>query len=416
VSLLWAGYRAVAPWAARLAPMVQAFGPAAERAVGAERDGRVPAGPADAWVHGASLGEAGAVEALLTALRGPAPAARFHLTATSHAGRARLQPLAGSASLAPFDAPGPVARLLSVLRPRRLMIVETEIWPHWLLGARERGIPVAFVSARLSARSLARYRWLGEPLRRLIGGLAGVACQTEADATRWLELGAPPGRCVVTGNLKDDALPRPADRAAGRRALGLPPDRPLLVLGSMRPGELTRLAPAWHRLPEAMRARWQVVVVPRHPAASARMRAEARGARLPVPPGPADSDAAGTWRWDDRLGVLRAYYAAGEVAFVGGSLEPHGGHHPLEPAATGAAVVVGPHTETQRASVEALVEGNAMPRIETETDALAALEAVLMDPELRTRRGAAALAVAESTRGAAGRTLDFLSAWGFWPA
>lgn len=414
MSAAWSLYRLGAPWAARLAPLALPFLHAQERALWPERLGRVPHAPAETWVHGASLGEAGAVCALLDALRASRPAAGLHATATTRAGRERLASFGVPASLAPLDAPAPVRRFFETLAPRRLLIVETELWPHWLLEAARRAVPVAFVSARLSERSLRGYRRLGPPLARLVADAAAVLCQTEADAQRWLALGAHPERCAVTGNLKNDALPRPARRPAARLAFGLEPERPLLVLGSVRPGELTKLAPLWRDLPGPVRARWQVAVVPRHPGASAALRREARAAGLPIE-GAAEDAVFPAWRWDARLGVLRGYYAACDVAFVGGSMARFGGHHPLEPAATGAAVAIGPHHDTQRAAVDTLVAAGAMPPIDGEAAALAHLAALLTDDAQRARRAAAALAAAEAGRGATGRTMAALGRLGVWP-
>ena len=193
---------------------------------------------------------------------------------------------------------------------------------------------MAVVSGRLSEHSVARYRGLGSTFRGLVAGLAGVICQSDADAARWLAIGAPAARLAVGGNLKFDALPAPApSRPAARAAAGLERDRPLLVLGSVRPGEARMLARAWGRLPEAITARWQVVVVPRHARATRELIEEAKDAHP-------DRSANGrgvthAWQWDDRAGVLARYYAGADVAFVGGSLAPWGGHNPLEPAACG---------------------------------------------------------------------------------
>src|SRR5262249_11619230 len=146
-----------------------------------------------------------------------------------------------------------------------------------LIETRRRGIPAAVVSARLSPRSLEGYRRLGAPLAELVGGLGGVLCQSEEDCARWRMIGARPDRAVVTGNLKSDALPHPApNRAAARQALGLDPDRRLLVLGSVRPGEVRTLARVWRAIGPALTGAWQVAAIPRHPRASGKLRAEAR--------------------------------------------------------------------------------------------------------------------------------------------
>ncbi len=410
MSLAWTLYRLAAPWAGRLSPLARPFLPAEERALWPERRGLGPPAPADVWMHAASMGETGAVRPLLDAFRASRPGVRVHATATTRSGRARLAGFGLDATLAPLDDPDSTGRFFERIRPQRVVILETELWPHWLIEAARRGVPVAFVSARLSARSLRGYLRLGRPLARLAAGLAAVLCQSAADARRWLELGAPEARCTVIGNLKNDALPVPGDVRAQRRELGFDPERPLLVLGSLRPGEAAALAPAWHALPAAVRARWQVAVVPRHPDAAAALMREAAAAGLPA----GEGGGAG-WRWDTRLGVLRDYYAAADVAFVGGSLARFGGHHPLEPAAAGAAVAVGPHTESQAEAVRALRAAEALPPIGDAQAARDFLTLLLVDDAERARRAAAATAAAGAARGATRRAMAELGRLGFWP-
>ncbi len=416
MSLAWAAYRVVAPVLGAAAPAARLFASPRERPLWEERLGRLTAAePVDAWIHAASLGEALAVGPLVRGLQGLQPRARFQLTATTAAGRARLAELGLRHSLAPLDAPQTVARFLACVRPRRLFLIETELWPHWLLSARAAGIPVAVVSARISTRSLARYARLGGGFRGLVAGLGGVLCQSRAEEARWLSLGAPAGRTTVVGNLKDDALPEPAaDRGRARAALGLDPQRPLLVLGSLRLGEVRFLARAWGGLPAPVRAGWQVVAVPRHPRAAAELRTEAArtGQALVADAAPAD----GAWRWDERLGVLAGYYAAADVAVVGGTFAPHGGHNPLEPAACGAAVIVGPHHWAQADAVEALVAAGGA-RVAADAPGLAAVLATwLGDGEARAAAGAVALATVRERRGAARRAVARLAAWDLWPA
>jgi 3-deoxy-D-manno-octulosonic-acid transferase len=415
VSALWLAYRVIAPGLGALAPAASVFASQAERELWRERMGRVAlAGGCDAWVHAASLGEAGAVGPLVRGLVALQPGARLWLTANTRTGRARLELLEHPVSLAPIDAPQAVGRFFAGVQPRRLFIVETELWPHWLLRARAARVPVAIVSARLAERSVRRYRALGGELRSLIAGLAAVLCQSEDDARRWLALGAPPSRTEVVGNLKNDALPGPApSRAAARAALGLDPSRPLLVLGSVRPGEPLMLAHAWRRLPESLRATWQVAALPRHPRASGELLGEARGAGQTVSREGVPRD--GAWRWEDRVGVLNAYYAAAEVAFVGGSLRSYGGHNPLEPAACGAAVVIGPHHASQREAVRALIQRHAVRIAASEDELVESLQALLGDSGARARQSEEGRVVVEEQRGAARRTVARLAMWNLWP-
>ena len=411
---LWGTYRLVAPVVGALAPAARLFTSPIERELWQERLGHVvrPQG-CDAWIHAASLGEAVAVLPLARELLRRVPDAQLQLTATTRAGRERLRSAYHDSVLAPLDTPQAVWRFLRGVRPRALFLLETELWPHWLLRARRESLPVAVVSARLSERSVHRYRRLGGELQELVAGLAGVLCQSEEDQQRWLTLGSRPERTSVVGNLKSDGLPEPAaDRGLARAALAMEPAKPLLVLGNLRPGEAAKVARAWRALPASLRAHWQVAAVPRHPRALSQLRSEALAAGLTAMAGAAPSDA---WRWDDRLGVLTSWYQAADLVFVGGSLAPYGGHNPLEPAACGAAIVMGTHDESQRGGVRALERAGAVWRVPDASALTRALEALMGHAELRALRAAAALRVAAAERGAAARAVGRLAELKLWP-
>jgi 3-deoxy-D-manno-octulosonic-acid transferase len=348
-------------------------------------------------------------------LRAHAPAARFRLTATTRTGRERLCGYGAPSALAPLDTPQAIARFLARVRPRRAILIETELWPHWLMAAQAAALPVAVLSARLSARSLARYRWLGPSFTSLVGGLDAVLCQSARDCERWRALGAPAERTAAVGNLKNDGLPAPApDRGRARAALALEAARPLITLGNVRPGEGATFAAAWRAQPEATRERWQVAAVPRHAAAAPAIRREIEAAGIALAePGAAR---AGAWRWDERSGVLTAYYAASEIAVVGGTFGPYGGHNPLEPAACGAAVVAGPHLESQRPAAEALLAAEALAVADGAGALAGCMRPLLEDDAFRARRGTAALASAEAAKGATRRAVDRLVGWRWWPA
>lgn len=414
MNLLWGVYRGLAPVLGALAPVAGVFTSPAERVLWTERLGKLTRpGGCDAWVHAASLGEAVAAAPLVRELVRQQPDARLHLTATTRSGRERLAALEPTASLAPLDTPQAVRRFFHGVRPERLLLIETELWPHWLLRARAERVPVAVVSARLSERSARHYAKLGGELRSLVGGLGAVLCQGEEDQQRWLAIGAPSERTYIVGNLKSDGLPEPAaDRGEERAKLGLERARPLLVLGNVRPGETRLLVRAWRAVPAALRARWQVVAVPRHPRALAQIQAEAIAAGLTAMEDAAPSDA---WRWDGRLGVLTQWYRAADVAFVGGSLAPYGGHNPMEPAACGAAVLIGPWHVSQREGVKALEASGGIWCVSDSEALTGALEALLGRDDLRAARAAAAVRVASSQRGSAERAALRLVELGLWP-
>jgi 3-deoxy-D-manno-octulosonic-acid transferase len=410
VSLAWVTYRVLAPCLGAMAPAARIFASPKERELWNERLGHSQrSGGADAWIHAASLGEASAVGPLVRQLTSLQHDARLFLTATTRTGRSRLEALGLPVALAPIDAPQAVGRFFRGVAPRRLMLVETELWPHWLLRARADGVPVAVVSARVSERSVRRYHALGGALRELLSGLGAVLCQTDDDAARWQSLGAPAARTAVVGNLKHDALPEPPeDRARARVDAGLERDRPALVLGSLRPGEARIAARAWLALPEMVRGVWQVVAVPRHGRSTPELRAEATAAGLPAS-GP------GSWRWDDRVGVLIGYYRAADVALVGGSLMPFGGHNPMEAAACGAAVIIGPHHASQLESVRVLQERRAAWVLAEPKELETALSRLVTSRDEREAMARQGLEVVGALRGATRRAVTRLLEWKLWP-
>ena len=417
MSALWGAYRLMAPVLGAVAPAAGVFTSPRERELWNERLGRVDmAGGCHAWVHAASLGEAAAVAPLLRELGLVQPDARFWLTSTTRTGRERLAVNGRPVSLAPIDSPQATRRFFAGVQPERVFLIETELWPHWLLHARALGLPVAVVSARLSERSVRRYRGLGPGMRSLVRGLDAVLCQGDADERRWLEIGAEPQKTCVVGNLKSDGLPQPAaDRAIAKAAQGLDPERPVLVFGSVRPGEGLMLARAWTALPESLKASWQVVAVPRHPRALDELRAEAATV-LPRTGASGGNGGDGGWHWDDRMGVLVDWYRAADVAFVGGSLVPLGGHNPLEPAACGAAVLIGPHHASQRDYVQALGAARGIVIAGAGEALREALRELLADPAERARCAAAGQGVARAQMGAAARAVRALVDRGLWPA
>lgn len=361
------------------------------------------------WLHAASVGEVQAAVGLIRALaeRGP-----LFVTTNTPTGRETLRQRCGddiAHAYLPLDTPGATARFLDRLRPRAAILVELELWPNLLHGLAARQVPVALVNARLSARSLARYRRLGGLLREVCAGLAAVGAQTPEDAERLAALGVPGARITVTGNLKFDQAPDAAQVAAGERLREAIGSRPVWVAASVREGEEAAVLEAHRavraRLPEAL-----LVAVPRHPERFeplARRIAEAglRCARRSAGAVPAADDAV---LLGDTMGELPVFLAAGDVVFVGGSLVPVGGHNPLEPAALGRPVLMGPEVVNVRAIDALLGEAGGRTRV---TDAASLAEAVadlLAAPDRRREMGAAAAAVVAAHRGATARTLALI--------
>ena len=363
------------------------------------------------WVHGASVGEITAALPLIDALaeRGPVVASTTTLT-----GRALIRERrpAIPSGLAPLDHPWCVARALDRVRPARLVLIETELWPGWIAGCARREIPVLLASARISDRSLPRYRRFAWALRPSLERLRAVGARSDADAERFAELGVPAGRIRVTGDLK---LDQPAEGAALAPALAACLDgAPLLVAGSTHPAEEVAVLDAL-ALAETHGHALRLVVAPRRPerldeVAAALDRSGRRWRRRTALGDDVRPLAPGEVLLLDSMGELSAVYARATVAFVGGTLAPVGGHNLLEPLHHGVPVLFGPHTEAVRQSAEWLVDSGAGRRV---ADAAGLGEAVLdwlaAPPRLGLEAGAAALA---EHRGATDRMLAWIDASG----
>ena len=412
--MLWLYNTALAPL--RLVAEVWASRPrrdAAKRLEWAERLGRrVPlVAPGGVWLHGSSVGEARLVTLLCAPLKSLEPQPPLAVSAFTAGGRRALPepPAVDAAFFAPLDFPGLASRLIAALAPRALVLIETELWPNLLAAAGAARLPVVIVNARLSPRRMRRYRRLAPLYRPLLGRVTAIGAQSEADAERFLELGATSAVLSVTGNLKYDLPPAAVDPRVTREALGLSPERALFVAGSTAPDEEGAVLDAFLA---ARRARPELLLVlaPRHLSrreevarlVGARGLALARlSERRPIG---REVEALLV----DTLGELPALYALARVAFVGGSLVPRGGHNLLEPAACGVPVLFGPYTEHFAAPAAELKRAGGGREVEGGRELARALAELLEHDELCERMGRHARAVVETHRGALDRTIELL--------
>jgi len=363
------------------------------------------------WVHAASVGEALAALALVDRLRaGGRRVCMSTLTVTGREvvrGRRPDLPCA----LAPLDHPWCVAAALDRARPAALVLVETELWPAWIRSARERGVRVVSISARLSERSLRRWLrvpWLSGPTARR---LAAVGARTPEDAARFAALGVPEARIRVTGDLKLEppaAPPPPPPELAA--ALG---DAPLLVAASTHVGEEeAALAALGAAEGEATGDRRPVLLIaPRHPERFGEVARAVRAAgrtlhrRSALGTRPVGG---GDVLLLDSLGELGSLFARALCTFVGGSLVDRGGHNVLEPAVAGCPVVVGSHTANVEHAVRLLEAAGAAERIEDAAGLARAFRAALSDPEAARSRGGRGRAAVEAQRGVAERSASLV--------
>ncbi|HYQ72215.1 MAG TPA: lipid IV(A) 3-deoxy-D-manno-octulosonic acid transferase, partial [Gammaproteobacteria bacterium] len=327
-----------------------------------------PLGERVIWIHAVSVGEVLAAVPLVRALLEKYPAYSLLVTTVTPTGSAQVAALFGSELAhvyAPYDLPGAVRRFFHRVRPQLAIIMETEIWPNLFHACETRQVPLLLVNARLSARSLAGYLRVKPLVTQTLARLTGMAAQGETDAARFEQLGAPRARITVSGNLKfEQRIPHSLrERAeALRRDWGA--DRPVWVAASTHQGEDELLLDVHNKLRKRY-ADCLLVLVPRHPerfqlvAQLCRQRGLETVLRSERRPCTADTAVF----VGDSMGELLLFLAAADVAFVGGSLVPHGGHNLLEPAALGLPVVTGPHVFNFTEICKLLLQAGACEKV-----------------------------------------------------
>ncbi|MEB2319612.1 MAG: 3-deoxy-D-manno-octulosonic acid transferase [Pseudomonadota bacterium] len=358
------------------------------------------------WIHAVSVGETMAARPLVEGLLAARPGLRVLLTHMTPTGVETGERLFGDRverCLLPYDMPHAVAAFLRHYDPVAGVLMETELWPNLVAAADARGMPLALVNARLSARSLAKARRILALVMPALARLDPVIAQTEGDAMRLAELGCNAG---VAGNIKFDVHPDPALVDRGRR--WRPADaRPVVLAASTRDGEEALLLDAWPRTDTLL------AIVPRHPqrfeevAGLMQRRFGAGFARRSAGQG-ADRGAGqgvASALLGDSMGEMPAYYAMADVAILGGSLEPFGGQNLIEACALGVPVVLGPHTFNFAQAAEQAIEAGAALRVADAGEAVRAALEIAGDPVRRKRMSAQALAFAGAHRGASERIL-----------
>ena len=359
------------------------------------------------WVHSVSVGETRAAEPLVDALRSRWPKHAILLTHMTPTGRQTSEQVFGASVLRcylPYDLPGAVARFLSHFRPQLGVLLETEIWPNLIHACRGRSIPLYLINARMSQRSARGYSRFGSFTAQTLRELTGIAAQTRADADRLSALGAT--QVIVTGNLKFDRSPRPQDLELGAQFRAGFGSRQVLLAASTREGEEERVLDALAAIDSAT----LLVIVPRHP-----QRFDAVASLLQQRGIAYQRRSAGdllqpqTRVWlGDSLGEMYAYYAACDVAFVGGSLVALGGQNLLEACAVGKPVLIGPHTYNFAEATELALEAGAALRVPDAQEMGRTVDALLRDSARRESMGRAGLELMQQHQGAAHRIVAIL--------
>jgi 3-deoxy-D-manno-octulosonic-acid transferase len=365
------------------------------------------------WVHAVSVGETRAAEPLIDALLAAYPQHTILLTHMTPTGRATGQALFGKHGARlrqcylPYDTGWMMRRFLRHFAPRLCILMETEVWPNLIAQCVLHRVPVALVNARLSERSLAKAQRLSALMGEAARGFSCVAAQTDADAKRLRRFGAP--NVHVTGSIKFDVTPPESALAKGAALRGQFGARPVLLCASTREGEEIVILDALAAMGESNAL---VVIVPRHPQRfdEVAKMIEARGLRMRRRSMLDDAGIAPDVRvlLGDSMGEMFAYYAACDLAFIGGSLLPLGGQNLIEACAVGKPVLIGPHTfNFSQVSEDAIAAGAAL-RVPDAGAMLGTAARLLHEEQERTAMGNRALAFARQHRGATARTMALL--------
>ena len=368
------------------------------------------------WVHAVSVGEVQASAALVNSLRERYPQIPVVVTTLTPTGAGRARALfkdRAEVRYLPYDLPGAVRRFFANVRPRIAVIFETELWPNLYHECGRQRVPLVLASARISPRSVERYRRLGSLFRETLARGVVVAAQGEADASRFRSLGADPDSTHVTGNLKFDfSVPEDiAERGHTLRSY-YAPGRPVWVAGSTHGGGEEEALIEAQKIVRSRYPRALLVMAPRHPNRFGDVAAQlvSRGVRFvrrSQTPGAGALEEAEVLLLDT-LGELLDFYAAADVAFVGGSLVPIGGHNLLEPAALGLPILTGPNNSNSEAAARQLTASGAAEIVQGAHDLGEKVTQLFAEPDRRERMGAAGRAFVEANKGALAKLLNLV--------
>lgn len=361
------------------------------------------------WVHAASVGEFNAASPLIRALLKKYPDTPVTVTTFTPTGSDRVKREMGDGVAhfyIPIDLPGAVGRFLKRLQPALIIILETEIWPNLYLQAQRSNIPLLMANARLSQRSARRFQRLPAFAAEVLCSAAWIGAQSSEDAARFARCGAQ-RPLEITGNLKFDLrVAASLEEKAEALRLHWGRDRPVLVAGSTHEADENVVIPAFTELlktlPDAL-----LILVPRYPERFSRAAQLAKAAGLNTQ---LRSHGEACTRQTqcfliDTIGELMVYYACADVAFVGGSFGDQGGHNPLEPAALGKPVLLGPNMENAREIADQLLHCKAAMRVDDQQEFLRFAGQVLSDGVLRDRMGQAGRNLVQQNKGALELTL-----------
>lgn len=378
------------------------------------------------WLHCVSVGETEAARPFVRALRENFPSHQLVISTTTVTGQQVAQRAFANEAAGifyfPIDWAWVIRRVLNRLQPQAVLIMETELWPNLLRECRRRSIATAVINGRISEKSFGRYRMIRPFMGRILRNLSVAAMQSESDAARLRDLGMSPERVLVTGNLKFDSTANQGDSvlaAALRERFGLTEDQQLIVAASTHAPEEEIVLAAFQRLNQSLSGTpIRLLIAPRHPERFSEVASLIEATDLTWARRSAeqkDADRSSDVILLDTIGELRAVFSLAEIAFIGGSIAPHGGHNVLEPAVHGVCVITGAHTSNFAAITKALLAEDALIQLPEVSYADAAEELakvtgeLLLDKNRRSQIGQRAMSVCERNRGATERSLAIVA-------
>lgn len=388
-----------------------------------ERLGQVPLPPLEdvLWIHAVSVGEAVSAIPLIHRIRAQYPSSPILMTTTTPTGSDRVQAafkdMLGKQiyhCYLPYDLPWTLHSFFKRIKPKLLVLMETELWPNLLQACHDRKLPVLIANGRLSPISARRYRKLGGFMQWMVRPIRGVAAQSEIDAQRFQDLGVSQERVWEMGNIKFDLqLPTYLQDAGIELRQDLGKERLVWIAASTHEGEEQIVLESYKQL-KIIFPSLLLLLVPRHPdrfnkvanlCADRGFKVVRRSQKQNATP---ETDIF----LGDTMGELLLFYAASDVAFVGGSFAMVGGHNLLEPAALGLPIVTGPQLFNFVAISDMLVEAKGVTIVKTQEELNQKLQVLFENRELRHTQGSQAKKVVEQNRGALDRLVKLIDQ--FW--
>lgn len=370
------------------------------------------------WIHAVSVGEVQAALPLVRELLTRYPDCSIVVTTTTPTGSSRVLAELGDSVFhvyLPYDLPGAVERFLNRIKPRCLLVMETELWPNLFYQSRQQNIPIVVANARLSERSFAGYQRLQKLTQAALGQISIIAAQGEPDAKRFMSLGLPAKNIHVTGSIKFDLDISESVIMAGkelRQSFGGSTEnkqRPVWIAASTHEGEDEQILHAFTKVQEKI-PDTLLMLVPRHLErfSTVSTLCERKGFSVVRRTEKRNCDSTTQVFVGDTLGDLLIFYAASDVAFVGGSLVQTGGHNVLEPAALGLPVITGPNTFNFAEISKAMREAGALQQVEDSEQLAAAVVDLLTHPETRQAMGEKGKKMVAENRGSLGRLIELV--------